>query len=720
MAKYRIVGLPKAKDGLTVLHADPRNKANVEAEKGETIVTNTGLDNLVEQFTIGGKKHSEGGTPLNAAINSFIFSMNKKMLIKDKPLLQFFGESGNKAMMPGEIAKKYDLNSLKKTLKDPTIDKITKDSVTKSYENAMTKLSALAIVQESLKGTPQGSSNIFQPFLDKTGVEPAQLFGVAPEEANGSQLPQQALGGNLNNVDFFPKVYEFAKGGNLPMFTNGGRTEKDLSDTEKEEIKTIWNNDAAAYLEYKNTEESLRKDPKFVDDLFANYQKVIEDDNSYTSKAKGKANWQGALKSETKNKFYVLNELLNQERRNAILAANKVDIKSEDSQRAITGKNKDEFQNTNKQTIEFLNKMKEKGVDLKHDFDFSKGFVGQAAYLAFDKTMQQDDYKNKRTKEYQTGVADERGNTTISGIDNQNTNTTLGQRLNYKWKADPTATTPDAKPAESKIDLKKGDSLPDAFPQETRMDYLLPDKMNIAAAFREKAGIKKYGEYTPNPDVTFTDHAYYSPDYEVNAINAQLAQGVKGSNMFGTPQSATANFMGMQGNAFNQVAGTISRVADLNVNAYNQERDFNTQIANANAATVANNAERSHDKRVITNQAFDNAMRAASNKINQAQITAWNNRKDLFNAQEMIGEQFVIDPNTGFVTHTKKEKSLTGESAANKTEVFASTYKTVSGIMPDATADQKAKVAMMIHSGKMELTDITDPVDTKNVKADGQ
>jgi len=47
------------------LKAVPRDEANVEAEKGETVFGDLDGDGGLEHMKIGGKRHNEGGTPLN-------------------------------------------------------------------------------------------------------------------------------------------------------------------------------------------------------------------------------------------------------------------------------------------------------------------------------------------------------------------------------------------------------------------------------------------------------------------------------------------------------------------------------------------------------------------------------------------------------------------------------------------------------------------------------
>ncbi len=67
----------------------PREFANLEAEKGETAMI-PNKDGIPSTYTIGGKRHSQGGTPLNLPKDSFIFSDTAKMKIKDPEMLKQF------------------------------------------------------------------------------------------------------------------------------------------------------------------------------------------------------------------------------------------------------------------------------------------------------------------------------------------------------------------------------------------------------------------------------------------------------------------------------------------------------------------------------------------------------------------------------------------------------------------------------------------------------
>ena len=92
--------------GSDTLHPVPREEANIEAEKGETLYGDIDGDGQNEHMNIGGEKHSKGGTPLNVPEGTFVFSDAKKMRIKDPEILKSFGLTPNKeGYTPAEIAK---------------------------------------------------------------------------------------------------------------------------------------------------------------------------------------------------------------------------------------------------------------------------------------------------------------------------------------------------------------------------------------------------------------------------------------------------------------------------------------------------------------------------------------------------------------------------------------------------------------------------------------
>jgi len=230
MARVRIVKLPKALSGLEVkmqpglygtngntqfnrsahleagkisqkptevrntLQPVARGGANLEAERGETAVVN--IDGIPAHFKIGGKRHSQGGTPLNLPDNSFIFSDTAKMKIKDPVVLAQFGMKPKRGgYTPADIAKKYDINKYRKVLADPNTEDIERKTAEMMIANYNEKLAKLALAQESVKGFPQGIPVMAMPYVESMKMDPASFLpDQAEEQLEGADEPDAEMG----------------------------------------------------------------------------------------------------------------------------------------------------------------------------------------------------------------------------------------------------------------------------------------------------------------------------------------------------------------------------------------------------------------------------------------------------------------------------------------------------------------------------------------------
>ena len=164
----------------------PRYAANIEAEKGETVYGDLDNDGELEHMKIGGKRHSEGGTPLNVPEGSFIFSDTAKMKIKDGEILKYFGLPAKKGgYTPAEIAKRYDINKYKGILEDENSDDLSKNTAQLMVSNYNKKLAALAMVQEQMKGFPQGMPAVAQQGEGQEEMAMAEYGGYLPKAQTG-------------------------------------------------------------------------------------------------------------------------------------------------------------------------------------------------------------------------------------------------------------------------------------------------------------------------------------------------------------------------------------------------------------------------------------------------------------------------------------------------------------------------------------------------------
>jgi len=179
-----------------VLPPTDRENATLEAEVGETILTNLQADGIPEFFTIGGKRHYAGGTPLNVPADSFIFSRDNSMKIKDESIQKMFGKSFKKSgYSPADLSKTYDINKFREILADPDSDDLQRKTAEMMITNYNLKLGALALAQESIKGFPQGIPKVAMPYLEISGLNPAEFVQTQGQRDDSGEADMAKYGG---------------------------------------------------------------------------------------------------------------------------------------------------------------------------------------------------------------------------------------------------------------------------------------------------------------------------------------------------------------------------------------------------------------------------------------------------------------------------------------------------------------------------------------------
>jgi len=162
------------------LSAVDRENANLEAEGGETAIVD--VKGIPTHFDIKGPRHTAGGVPLNLPEDSFIFSDTKKMMIKGGDVLKQFGMNPKKSgYTPADIAKKitggkYDMNYYRGVLADKDSNPMHVKTAETMIANYNLKLAKLGLVQESMKGFPQGIPKIAEPWMTSMEINPADLL----------------------------------------------------------------------------------------------------------------------------------------------------------------------------------------------------------------------------------------------------------------------------------------------------------------------------------------------------------------------------------------------------------------------------------------------------------------------------------------------------------------------------------------------------------------
>jgi hypothetical protein len=174
---------------------------NLEAEGGETIVTDKTGDGLPEHYAIEGKRHSQGGVKMKESAGSFIFSDTPKMKI-GKELNSFFNKSESKSYTPAEIAKQYiDMNDDKRALMDKNSDKLEQSTAALNMFNKTYKLGGLAMAQEAKKNFPDGIPQIASLYAQLNGIATSDsvMPGGMQQAKYGAQVKMYQEGEQVDN-----------------------------------------------------------------------------------------------------------------------------------------------------------------------------------------------------------------------------------------------------------------------------------------------------------------------------------------------------------------------------------------------------------------------------------------------------------------------------------------------------------------------------------------
>ncbi len=175
------------------LSSVPREMANLEAEGGETVLTDLSDDGKFGLYNITGPRHSSGGVPMYLPEQSFIFSDTQKMKFNRQELAEF-GVESRKKMTPADVSKKFQLNEFIGAMSDPFIDDIKLKSAELMREKNQMSLSKLAFGQESKKQFSDGVPVTAHPYLMSQGIDPIE-FTQKVENITREQAAQRMFDG---------------------------------------------------------------------------------------------------------------------------------------------------------------------------------------------------------------------------------------------------------------------------------------------------------------------------------------------------------------------------------------------------------------------------------------------------------------------------------------------------------------------------------------------
>jgi len=180
-------GGPTDTDVRYSLSSVPRDEANIEAEGGETVLTDLNNDGNFGLYDVNGPRHSSGGVPMYLPEQSFVYSDTDKMKMGQDELAEF-GIESKKKITPAKVSKNYGLNKYYGLLNDEYADKIQANSAELMLQKNMNSLSHLAFGQEVKKNFEEGVPLAAYPYIASLGMDPVQ-FAAQIDQAN--QVPDQ-------------------------------------------------------------------------------------------------------------------------------------------------------------------------------------------------------------------------------------------------------------------------------------------------------------------------------------------------------------------------------------------------------------------------------------------------------------------------------------------------------------------------------------------------
>jgi len=179
------------KDVRFSLSSVPRKEANIEAEGGETVLTDLNNDGNFGLYNITGPRHNSGGVPMFLPEQSFIFSDTKALKMKGEELKEF-GIDSRKSKTPADVSKKYQLNKFYGAIEDEYADDIQVKSAELMLKKNKFDLSKLAFGQELKKDFEEGVPLASHPYLTSIGEDPI-AFTAKVEQINEQKAQQRAF-----------------------------------------------------------------------------------------------------------------------------------------------------------------------------------------------------------------------------------------------------------------------------------------------------------------------------------------------------------------------------------------------------------------------------------------------------------------------------------------------------------------------------------------------
>lgn len=618
------------------LSSVPRDKANLEAEGGETVLTDLNNDGSFGLYDIKGPRHSKGGVPLFLPEQSFIFSDTPALKMGGEELEPYGVNSKNK-MTPAQVSKKFKLNEFYAAMKDPFADEIQVRSAELMMDKNKRKLSRLAFDQEKKKNFEDGVPLAAHPFLVTQGIDPIEftqqieqltedqarqkiINSLPPEEQQKLMFLQQMLAAQeerrmnaeqqaampedqmMPDEQFPDEEMMFAKFGyELPMAQKGKE-----KDSPKKNIAV--DPETAEYYKKRGI------DINSIGIGESAYSDVQSQDKNYTSGfvyGDASKNIQG-FEESWRGVYPEIDNLL----------------KSIANQKGLgTNKDVEKFQNW-----------------------FNTEYIPSQVKIIGDKVKQSGkEWNENQAKDLTNKLLSDYGfNSKIKGkgVDGAFGTVTSSKRP-LRFNTEPVAPVEQLKKEEPAPPSKKLEVPEFKKPiQKNSPEFWLQDLLQLDSISQRERDM--FFPWQPEVENTEFGYVLEEPTRAIAAINEQLNIANQAAGAFGGPQQLAARTAQNAANAAGQIADEIARVNQRNVSTINQGKAQQAQMDYTESRERRDRNVKEYDDTQKVLQTYMDEKNFDREQYAQMLGNAITNRANTYNLNS-IQDYYQIDPSTGGV-----------------------------------------------------------------------
>ena len=202
----------------------------------------------------------------------------------------------------------------------------------------------------------------------------------------------------------------------------------------------------------------------------------------------------------------------------------------------------------------------------------------------------------------------------------------------------------------------------------------LQDVIKTTGSFGDRMRLKKRMPWAPMADLGVPRPTFLDPTRELGAIAETVATETQGLGQFAGPQALSSRLSSVAGNASKNVADTLSKYNNANVNLANQFEFKANDIRNQSNMMKQATNQRLYDQNTVANQQFDNANLAMRNNTRNYYTDGITNKWKTDALNQMYPNYKVRPGKGGQMRFKKTPKTVNGQGAGSGKTVWQTAY----------------------------------------------